>query len=352
MKIVGVMIVKNEEHVIERCLKSAAKIANTFVIVDTGSTDKTYEKIVKIMDELNLEIITYQKPWVNFGHNRSEALKLAKGQGDYALIIDADDEFEGTIKSELTADAYSISVKSGVTTFNQTRLMKLDMPWRYVGCVHEYPTCENVKAWPYLPDIKINTNNDGNSWKDPNKYKTYALLLWKEHLDDPTNARTVFYLAQSFRDCADYEEAERWYKKRIEMGGWMGEIWYSQFYLGKLEHSRGNIANAVKWFLDAYNTDTRRVETLYELMKMYHILKQYNTAYLFGIEALAKPIPDDALFPIPSNYGIDLYEELGLCAFYSNHFEVAKNAWEKILSMDISDATKERILKNISFIPN
>ena len=35
------MIVKNEEDVLERCLKSVAGLVDEIIIVDTGSTDRT-----------------------------------------------------------------------------------------------------------------------------------------------------------------------------------------------------------------------------------------------------------------------------------------------------------------------
>ena len=38
------MIVKNEEDVLERCLKSVAGLVDEIIIVDTGSTDRTREK--------------------------------------------------------------------------------------------------------------------------------------------------------------------------------------------------------------------------------------------------------------------------------------------------------------------
>ena len=39
------MIVKDEEHCIERCLESVAPFIDRYDITDTGSTDKTKEKI-------------------------------------------------------------------------------------------------------------------------------------------------------------------------------------------------------------------------------------------------------------------------------------------------------------------
>ena len=40
------MIVKNEEHVIERALRSVLPHVDTWVIIDTGSTDRTKELIL------------------------------------------------------------------------------------------------------------------------------------------------------------------------------------------------------------------------------------------------------------------------------------------------------------------
>jgi glycosyltransferase involved in cell wall biosynthesis len=72
------MIVKDEENVIERALRSVLRTVDTWCIVDTGSTDKTKEIIQKVADELGKVGHLYDRKWVNFGHNRSEALTLAK----------------------------------------------------------------------------------------------------------------------------------------------------------------------------------------------------------------------------------------------------------------------------------
>ena len=45
------MIVKNESHVIERCLTSVFKHIDYWVISDTGSTDNTKEKIQDFFDK-------------------------------------------------------------------------------------------------------------------------------------------------------------------------------------------------------------------------------------------------------------------------------------------------------------
>ena len=86
------MIVKNEAAVIRRCLDSVRPIIDYWVIVDTGSTDGTQDIIREHLRDLPGEL--HERPWRDFAHNRSEALELARGKGDYTLIIDADDTLE------------------------------------------------------------------------------------------------------------------------------------------------------------------------------------------------------------------------------------------------------------------
>ncbi|HEX3250433.1 MAG TPA: glycosyltransferase, partial [Pyrinomonadaceae bacterium] len=83
------MIVRNEAAVIERCLNSVKGFIDHWVIVDTGSTDGTQQLIRQCMRNLPGELI--ERPWIDFAHNRSEALEFARGKSDYVFVIDADE---------------------------------------------------------------------------------------------------------------------------------------------------------------------------------------------------------------------------------------------------------------------
>ncbi|MEZ5591436.1 MAG: glycosyltransferase family 2 protein [Gammaproteobacteria bacterium] len=65
-----------------------------FVIVDTGSSDGTPQRIQQIMEAFGIPGEIHFRDWVNFGHNRQQALELAvaAGRGDWLLFIDADEE--------------------------------------------------------------------------------------------------------------------------------------------------------------------------------------------------------------------------------------------------------------------
>ena len=73
------MIVKNEAHVIRRCLDSVRPHITHWVIVDTGSTDGTQALIRDHFRDIPGAL--HERPWRDFGHNRTEALELARGKG-------------------------------------------------------------------------------------------------------------------------------------------------------------------------------------------------------------------------------------------------------------------------------
>ncbi|MGH3562317.1 MAG: glycosyltransferase, partial [Mycobacterium sp.] len=101
------MIVRNEAHIIRETLDSVGPYISSWVIVDTGSDDGTQDLIRNHMADLGIPGELYERPWRNFGHNRTKALTLARGHGDYIWVIDADDVLVGTPDfTQLSADVY------------------------------------------------------------------------------------------------------------------------------------------------------------------------------------------------------------------------------------------------------
>ena len=59
------MIVKNEENQISRCLQSCKDVIDNWIIIDTGSNDRTIEKIYSELSHIPGKIVS--RPWINFG---------------------------------------------------------------------------------------------------------------------------------------------------------------------------------------------------------------------------------------------------------------------------------------------
>ena len=133
------MIVKNEAHVIARSLASARPLIDRWCIVDTGSTDATEAEIRKALDGIPGTL--YSRPWQNFGHNRTEALQLAKAEGcDYLLFIDADELFDVPADfswpAVMSADGYELTCHYAGIRYTRLALAATRLPWRWVGVLH------------------------------------------------------------------------------------------------------------------------------------------------------------------------------------------------------------------------
>lgn len=125
------MIVKNEAPVIRRCLDSVLPLLSHWVIVATGSTDGTQDLLRA--HPAHLPGTLHERPWVDFAHNRSEALALSRPQADYSLVIDADDFLEPidpNTLTELTNDCYSLNIVDPRALYIRKQLFHNRLPWR------------------------------------------------------------------------------------------------------------------------------------------------------------------------------------------------------------------------------
>ncbi|MCW3070346.1 MAG: glycosyltransferase [Bacteroidetes bacterium] len=327
------MIVKNEAAVIRRCLESVMPVITDWVIVDTGSTDDTKEIIRECLKNIPGEL--HERPWKDFGHNRSEALELAKGKGDYLLIIDADEvlSFDPEFTwPGFTEDAYIIETIFGVTSYARLQLVNNRVNWRFVGVLHEYIYSPEMKNAVDLKHIYNLPSPDGARSSDPNKYMRDALVLENALLSEPNNARYVFYLAQSYRDAGELNAAIKNYSKRAEMGGWPEEVWFSIFQLGMLsKHMKEDWTVTKEKLLAAYEYRPSRAEPLYHIATHYRTNERYELAFLYASKGRQIPLPKDILFVEKGIYEYLLPMELAISAHWTGRYDISLAANNKIL---------------------
>lgn len=324
------MLVRNETAVIERCLASVRGLIDCWVICDTGSTDGTPQLIQAALADLPGEL--HERPWVNFGHNRSELMTLARGKADYLLLIDADMtlSYEKLRIQSLAADSYLLK-HDEVPEYWIKRLVRGERHWQYVGATHEYITTDGTDRTETLEAIVIHHHADGGS--RPEKFERDVKLLSGELERDPNNGRAVFYLAQTYRDLERLQDAIELYRRRADMAGWVEEAFYSLYQVGVLSERIGEHPQAVTALLEAWEHRPTRVEPLYELAWMFRSRRLHHSAHMVCRVGLDVQIPNDTLFVHRWMYEWGVLFEYSIAAYWIGQPRSALDACERLLDM-------------------
>ncbi|MDW8555058.1 glycosyltransferase family 2 protein [Staphylococcus xylosus] len=151
-----IIIVKNEERVIKRCIESILKQLekkDEIIIVDTGSIDSTIE-IIDSFQERNISVQNYK--WDdNFSKARNFAKEFAKK--DWVFYIDADEYItEGSVEILKKYIAIlknntdkNIFINPTIINTNDhiingvTRIFENKNAIQFKGLIHEYPMIED-----------------------------------------------------------------------------------------------------------------------------------------------------------------------------------------------------------------
>jgi len=327
------MIVRNEAAVIKRCLDSVKGLIDYWTIVDTGSTDDTQEIIRQTMKGVPGKL--YQKPWVDFAHNRTEAIKLAHSTAEYLLLMDADYELVQLEKlPKLTADIYMMSFE-GAQDWRVPGLVKASKDWYYVGKAHEYLTCD-LPHRRAITDTLIYRNHGDGAGLNSRSRRNLELLL-----QDEMNDRTIFYLAQTYRELGETKLAIEYYDRHLAMGGWAEELFYSAWMKALLLQDPALL-------LDAWQMRPNRAEPLFSLAQFYRLQGKHYLAYLFATQGLQTPYPKaDFLFIQRNIYEYELKFEWAIAAYNVGNFQGAYEMNQQLLKMQqLPENFRRQVLTN------
>ena len=287
-----VMIVKDESHIIGETLLNITlnvKI-DTFCIVDTGSSDNTIAIIREFFAVREVPGVVHERPWVDFALNRTQAIQLAHGTSDFALIFDADDSFTGSVPAHLGLNAakhssymLKFTCPGKASAYARFAIVDNRLPWIYKSVLHEYIESALTDKSLLKPpatiegDYAIISGRSGNRSLDPLKYEKDAAVLAKAletETDLGLRMRYQFYLAQSYKDCHKDALSIEEYLKRVAMGGWEQEVYISLLYAGNMLYNENTVASrtkALQLWIKAKTVDPERLEANYFLIQHYRI---------------------------------------------------------------------------------
>jgi glycosyltransferase involved in cell wall biosynthesis len=331
-RVILVLMVRNEVRILRRCIQCALPFVDAVLVSDTGSSDATVEAARLCMQDAEQPLCISTEEWRDFGRNRTASMQACRAfckdlewstERTFALVLDADMQFRCASKGALLEHLQKkpllggLSVKqvNGELEYYNTRLMRLSDTWFCEGVTHEYwtgggPSEELPAALAWIEDL-----GDGGCKAD--KFARDERLLLAGLEENPRCERYLFYLAQTYHCMNRDEEAIEWYKKRIEAGGWVEEVWYAHLMIARthLKHQRHLEAEAHVEQGLALQPD--RVEGLLALVTHFRGASQPFKAwhYLRLAEQIERP-SGPKLFLEAEAYGHKLDYERCLLHFY------------------------------------
>ena len=308
-----------------------------------------------------------------------------------------------------TNDCFFIFQGSDTMYYKNTRVVKNRSGFSYKGVTHEYVELPpNAKQVIFSKDhVFINDIGDGGAKSD--KFSRDVKLLKEGLKEDPDNERYTFYLANSLKDLASTErhsvltisdnmintnkelteslksypqicgitkqieilcrnvqkeinenaykltqESIQTYKKRIEMGGFWEEVWYSYYNIGNLYVLLMDIEKAIYYYYQGYIVHPERVENLYKIVNHYREKGdnvQAQHYYNLAKKSMIKYPSRDYLFIEKDIYDYKLDYEMSIIWFYHNpnNFDMCKLSMDIISQKNIEDHLARSVYENYKF---
>lgn len=177
------IISKNEEEVIEECIKSVKALADEIIVVD-DSSDKTAE----IAEKLGAKVI--HNNFKNFSDQRNEALKHARNE--WIFYIDADEratpKFIDEVRERIKKSPDNIAgffVKRKTFYFGRDwnftdkveRVFKKSKLLGWKGVVHETPSVDGKMEIIDEPILHYTHRNLSQMLEKTNKWSEYEAKL-------------------------------------------------------------------------------------------------------------------------------------------------------------------------------
>lgn len=215
-----VMIVKNEERCLEKCLNRLQRLVDKIYITDTGSDDRT----VEIAKKFGAHITKYE--WKNdFADARNYS--LAQSDCDWNLVVDADEylvegtrrELEQFLENQKQIGAFQrndvyVEYSSdegdelGMVYTYTARLLPKGV--RFVGEVHE-----QVDSSLPIRAVPLVFEHDG--YLQGGKGERNLEILYEQKRKRPDDPYVLFQLAQTLRNMKEFEQAAMYYEQFYRM---------------------------------------------------------------------------------------------------------------------------------------
>lgn len=346
-KICVYAICKNELQFVQRWYDSV-KEADYVCVLDTGSTDGTYEAFQK------LGVIIKQKKYKNFRFDtaRNDSMKLIPDDTTICVCVDIDEYFEpgwsAILKQNWQADTGRVRYRytwsfnpdgsEGVVFMADKIHRNKAYQWKYP--VHEILSPIDNTPYTYvdLPTIQLNHK------ADPTKSRAnYLPLLEISIQENPYDDRNAHYLGREYFFHGRYDEAIKTlqYHLSLPTATWKDERASSYRYIAKCYQAKHDLDHCEEYLILSILEANQVRDGYYDLAVFYYEQQEYcKSAFVF--EEMLK-IKDRYLYYMsyPVCWGPLPYDYLAMCYYELHDIEKAKENTLQALSFGRNSRLEE-----------
>ncbi len=304
--ITGFIIAKNEEHQIERALKSL-KFCDEIIFVDTGSNDNTK----KIAQQYTKHV--YHFEWIDdFSAVRNFA--ISKCTQPWIVYVDADDEIDESNQRQITNSIKNAAQDTPVILVNYeygkgktilTPRIFRNNGLKFIHPVHEELdlTKEHQKHLLIAPEIKIihhklATENEETLQRNIQILKKH---LEKSQTKSSHKNETLQLLAREYFSLKKYDLAKKYIEQINVIDIQDNSTKYQTLLLkAKIYEKNGALFQAEQTYRQAFEADSRFNEPLIKMADMQLYLQKNPQAALQNYELalrIEKPLTSFPLNP-------------------------------------------------------
>lgn len=335
-KICVYAICKNEEQFVDRWMDAVSE-ADLVVVADTGSTDKTVEKLRERGAEVYTESIS---PW-RFDTARNLAMDHIPEDMDICISNDLDEIFEPGWRQKLE-DAwqpcytrarylFTWSYNADGTPGKQFAMEKIHRRhgFRWVHPVHEVLMYdgEDKDMTVWVPGMVL------NHYPDLNKPRTqYLPLLELSTAENPQDDRTMFWLGREYFYHKEYDKSIHTLQKHLELPSaqWDEERCASMRFIAKCYEAKGDLAQAKIWLYKAVAACPRVREPYHQMARLGYLQGDWPLTFLMTEKGLSITEKSGSYLAEPESWGYSFYDLGAICTYrlglYEKSYAYAKEA--------------------------
>ncbi len=346
-------ICKNEEQFVDRWMDAVSE-ADLVVVTDTGSTDKTVEKL---RERGALVYEEHIQPW-RFDAARNVALAHTPEDMDICVSNDLDEVFEPGWRKKLEAawnPFYTRARYFFAWSHTADGRIQKQYPMEKIHRRHDFrwvhPVHEVLEYSGSDPDRTVWVHGlILHHYPDHTKPRSqYLPLLEISAKENPQDDRAMFWLGREYFYYKKFDAAIQTLKKHLALptATWKEERSASMRFIAQCYEAKGNKTEALSWLYRALAEcpDTR--EPYFSLIKFGYHAENWPLVYAMVQRGLSITNNTESYLAETACWGEAFYDYGAIAAYHMGLLETAEayalKAWEM-------EPSNKRLENNLSFM--